>query len=79
MDHAHLNPNNRLNHFRNYYELCRKDLLIKNIKKHIKILQKDGKKEEADLYNFMPLSYTLPSEYSIFFEEFKKHNSNSDK
>ena len=30
-------------------------------------------------YNFMPLSYTLPSEYSIFFEEFKKHNSNSDK
>ena len=34
MDHTHLNATNRLNHFRNYYELCRKDLLIKNTKKY---------------------------------------------
>ena len=36
MDHTHLNASNRLNHFRNFYELCRKDLLIKNTKKYKK-------------------------------------------
>ena len=46
MDHIHLNQHNRLNHYRNYYELCRKDLLIKNIKKYKKQLEKEGKNEE---------------------------------
>ncbi|KAL4462148.1 hypothetical protein ABPG72_010464 [Tetrahymena utriculariae] len=78
MDHAHVSSNQRVNHFRNFSELCRKDLLIKNIKKYKKTLEKENKLEEAALYNFTPLTYNLPSEYSIFCEEFKKVNSMSD-
>lgn len=33
-----LQPHQKINHFRNYYELCRKDLLIRNLKKHKKNL-----------------------------------------
>ncbi|KRX04189.1 hypothetical protein PPERSA_11313 [Pseudocohnilembus persalinus] len=79
LDHCHLTNGQKLNHFRNYYELCRKDLLIKNIKKYKKQLEKEGKIEEAQQQlTFVPLTYLLPSEYSIFFEEFKKHNAQSD-
>ena len=27
-------------------------------------------------YNFFPVTYNLPAEYSIFFEEFKRNQSN---
>jgi hypothetical protein len=29
-------------------------------------------------YNFFPLTFHLPSEYPIFFEEFKRQSSNGD-
>ncbi len=29
-------------------------------------------------YQYFPLTYNLPSEYTLFFEEFKKMNSISD-
>jgi tubulin polyglutamylase TTLL9 len=54
--------------------MCRKDMLIKNLKKHKKWLkEKENKIEEANSFDFFPLSYNLPSEYSIFCEEFKKY------
>lgn len=52
--------------------------MIKNIKRHKKALEKENKLEEAKQYNFTPLTYNLPSEYSIFCEEFKKVNSLAD-
>lgn len=36
-------PQQKLNHFKNYFELCRKDLLVRNLKKHKKGLERDGK------------------------------------
>jgi hypothetical protein len=41
-DHIHLNERQRVNHFRNYYELCRKDLLIKNLKRMKRQLEREG-------------------------------------
>lgn len=46
--------------------------MIKNLKRHKKALEKEGKADEAAMYNFFPLTFHLPSEYPIFYEEFKK-------
>ena len=32
------------------------------------MLDKEGKPEESIYYSFMPLTYNLPSEYSIFLD-----------
>ncbi|CAD8087466.1 unnamed protein product [Paramecium sonneborni] len=78
MDHTHLQPNQKINHFRNHYELTRKDLMIKNLKRYKKNLEREGKQEDANNYNFYPLTFHLPSEYPIFFEEFKRQSQNGD-
>jgi len=36
-----------VNHFRNHYELTRKDLMVKNLKRHKKQLEKEGKYDDA--------------------------------
>jgi hypothetical protein len=46
-DHIHLADHQRFNHFRNYYELTRKDLLIKNLKRMKKTLEREGQLAEA--------------------------------
>lgn len=68
-----LRNNQLINHFPNHYELTRKDLMAKNIKR-FKPIQKtvvieNGQKMElrSDL---IPPTYLLPTEYSIFLEEF---------
>ncbi|CAD8194182.1 unnamed protein product [Paramecium pentaurelia] len=76
MDHIHLQQHQKINHFRNHYELTRKDLMIKNLKKQKRMLEKEGKIDEANSYNFFPLTFHLPSEYPIFNEEFKKQGDN---
>ena len=58
----HLEPHQRLNHFRNGRELCRKDLLVKNLKRMKRGLQRDGQVDQARAYDFMPLSFVLPRE-----------------
>uniref|UniRef100_A0A0K0F259 Tubulin--tyrosine ligase-like protein 9 n=1 Tax=Strongyloides venezuelensis TaxID=75913 RepID=A0A0K0F259_STRVS len=58
-------------HFRNDYELTRKDNLIKNLKKARKI------PELEKCLNFVPQSYVLPSEWHIFVEEFKKYDNDT--
>ena len=68
-----LNDNQILNHFPNWYELCRKDHLAKNIKKYKKQLIKEGK--PIDNFDFLPLTYILPGDMSIFLEEFKRNPS----
>lgn len=71
-DNGRLEPWQRLNHYRNSRELCRKDLMAKNMKKQKKILEKEGKINESLSYNFIPTTFVLPKEYSMFVEEFKK-------
>jgi len=63
----------KINHFRNNYELTRKDHLIKNLKRHKKNLERDGKFDDCQKMDFWPLTYNLPSDYCLFVEEFKKN------
>jgi tubulin polyglutamylase TTLL9 len=48
LNHFHLQPHQRVNHFRNHYELTRKDLMVKNLKRHKKQLEKEGKFDDAN-------------------------------
>ena len=72
LDKIRAYPDKKINHFRNYYEICRKDLLSKNVKRYKKTVEREGKTEEAAGYDYLPLTYNLPSEYPIFLEEFKR-------
>lgn len=72
-DHIHLQPHQKVNHFRNHYELTRKDLLVKNIKRAQRQAVRDGLQEEAQGYGrCSPTTFVLPSEYAMFVEEFKR-------
>ena len=68
-----------LNHFPNHYELTRKDLMVKNIKRFRREMEKEGnalaeKDERGDfLYmDIVPMTYILPGDYTIFVEEFRR-------
>ncbi|KAL3314883.1 putative tubulin polyglutamylase ttll1 [Cichlidogyrus casuarinus] len=68
-----------INHFPNHFELTRKDLLIKNLKRYCKDLERErsilATKDEKGNYihlDFIPTSFALPQEYSLFVESFKK-------
>ena len=65
-------PGMKVNHYRGWYELCRKDMLNKNLKKFKRGLDKQNNKEESNEYDFLPSTFQLPSEYVIFHEEFKR-------
>jgi len=71
-DHVHLESWQRVNHYRNDRELCRKDLLVKNLKRQKKQLEKEKRTREAALYDFWPTTFVLPGDYALFAEEFKR-------
>ncbi|ETV97174.1 hypothetical protein, variant 2 [Aphanomyces invadans] len=66
-----LHEHQRLNHFKNHYELTRKDLLIKNLKR----MKKQQAKTEVGVAaaDFWSLTFVLPMEYGMFLEEFKRY------
>ncbi|EGD73485.1 tubulin-tyrosine ligase [Salpingoeca rosetta] len=80
-DHGYrLNDNQILNHFPNHYELTRKDLMVKNIKRYRRDLDKEGSplaaKGRDGRYlhlDLVPDTFMLPSDYSIFVQEFRRH------
>ena len=72
-DGSNFGEHQRINHFRNHYELTRKDNLIKNLKRTQRQLVRDGLDEEAAAYDFFPGTYTLPADYGLFVEEYKTH------
>lgn len=47
--------------------------MLKNLKRRRRKLEKEGKLEEALKMNFFPVTFSVPGEYSLFSEEFKKH------
>ena len=62
-----------VNHFKNPYELTRKDLMIKNVKRKRRSLVRIGRKDEAEKYErICPSSFVLPQDYNLFVEAFKK-------
>ncbi|KAJ8298806.1 hypothetical protein KUTeg_022866 [Tegillarca granosa] len=69
-----------VNHFPNHVELTRKDLMVKNIKRYRKDLDKEGNpladKDETGRYihlDFIPQTFMLPADYNLFVEEFRKN------
>jgi len=77
-DKVHLEVHQRVNHFRNHYELTRKDLLIKNLKRLRRQLEKEGKWEEETM-NITPITFVLPMEYAMFVDEFRKSGAENPK
>lgn len=67
-----------INHFPNHYEISRKDLLVKNIKRYRRELEKEGNQiaergEAKYLYlDFIPVTFVLPADYNMFVEEYRK-------
>ncbi|ORY36702.1 tubulin-tyrosine ligase [Rhizoclosmatium globosum] len=67
-----------INHFPNNLELTKKDLMVKNIKRYRKDLEK-ALANNAPSTNFLPITFTLPGDYNLFVEEFKKNQTSTDK
>jgi len=72
-DHSFFPEHVKICHFRNHYELTRKNLMVKNLKRLKKTLEREQGKAEAARCDFFPTTFELPSEYHIFVEEFKKN------
>ena len=72
-DRIKLSDGQRINHFRNNYELTRKDHMVKNLKRMRKSLEKEGRADEAACWDFYPTTYVVPQEYGLFYEEFKRN------
>ncbi|XP_063380481.1 polyglutamylase complex subunit TTLL1-like [Cydia fagiglandana] len=82
-----LNDYQLINHFPKHYELVRKDLLVRNIKKYRKELEKEGNPlaEKCEVIqgnhkitrylhlDFIPVTYGLPSDYNLFVEEYRRY------
>ncbi|XP_072294629.1 probable tubulin polyglutamylase TTLL9 [Eucyclogobius newberryi] len=71
-DHSYMEEHVRINHFRNHYELTRKNLMVKNLKRYRKSIEREEGRMEASKCDFFPCTYTLPSEYHLFVEEYKR-------
>ncbi|CAM9533636.1 unnamed protein product, partial [Hapterophycus canaliculatus] len=71
-DQIQMDDDQRLNHFPNHYELTRKDLMVKNLKRMRKQLERNDCQAEATSYCFWTGTFVLPSEYGMFVEEFKR-------
>ena len=48
-------------------------MLVKNLKRMKRQLDKEDKKEDGKRYNFLPLSFIVPQEYGLLAEEFKRN------
>mgnify|MGYP001252126076 CR=1 FL=1 len=64
-----LGDNQVISHFPNHYELTRKDMMVKNIKRYLKERHKDG----FETLDYVPTTYLLPADYSLFVEEFRRN------
>ena len=68
-----------VNHYPNHQELTRKDLMVKNIRRYRRELERDGhpwaEKNADGSYthlDFIPTTYILPGDYNLFVEQFKR-------
>lgn len=70
-----LRTNQKVNHFPNSEELCRKDLLAKNLQRYIH--NANARQHAAilniELINFLPATYHLPNEYKFFEIDYHQH------
>lgn len=66
-----LNDMQLLNHYPNHFELTRKDLMVKNIKRYIKDMAREPSISQS--LDFVPVTYLLPADYTLFVEEFRRN------
>lgn len=59
-----MDDDQRLNHFPNHYELTRKDLMVKNLKRMRKQLERNYCEKEAMKYWYVPVVSFLPGDGS---------------
>lgn len=65
-----------INHYPNHFELTRKDLMVKNMKRYLKDEIKSKKDADINGQNFLdfvPITYLLPADYTLFVEEFRRN------
>ena len=80
-----LNDNQLVNHFPNSYELTRKDLMVKNLKRYRKELERvhaervvtEGASSSTVALgersmDYLPTTFILPADYSLLAEEFRR-------
>ncbi|KAL5233395.1 hypothetical protein ACI65C_000805 [Semiaphis heraclei] len=73
-----------INHFPTHYELSRKDLFIRNIRRYRRELLKNGNPiakcvRGTFLYlDFIPTTYVLPEDYHLFLEEHRRNPASDD-
>uniref|UniRef100_G3R867 Tubulin--tyrosine ligase-like protein 9 n=1 Tax=Gorilla gorilla gorilla TaxID=9595 RepID=G3R867_GORGO len=72
-DHTYMDEHVRISHFRNHYELTRKNYMVKNLKRFRKQLEHEAGKLEAAKCDFFPKTFEMPCEYHLFVEEFRKN------
>lgn len=78
-----MHDNQMINHFPNHYELSRKDMLVKNIKRYRRELEREGSPLAKRLdgkyvyLDFIPVTFVLPADYNLFVEEYRKVGSSS--
>ncbi|XP_050999432.1 probable tubulin polyglutamylase TTLL9 [Acomys russatus] len=72
-DHTYMGEHVRISHFRNNYELTRKNYMVKNLKRFRKQLERESGKVEAAKCDFFPKTFEMPCEYHLFVEEFRKN------
>ncbi|KAL6764428.1 putative tubulin polyglutamylase TTLL1-like protein [Haematococcus lacustris] len=65
-------PGQLINHFPNHYELTRKDLMVKNLKRFQKLARREGGAQAAEDLDIIPATFVLPQDYALFVEEFKR-------
>lgn len=72
-------PRRLINHFPNHLELTRKDLMVKNIKRFRKEMEKENNPvaERDEQGNFIyldivPMTFNLPQDYTIFCDEYRR-------
>jgi len=68
-----LNDMQLINHYPNHFELTRKDLMVKNYKRYIKDIIKEDKNSSSLQLDFVPITYLLPADYTLFVEEFRRN------
>ncbi|XP_052231868.1 probable tubulin polyglutamylase TTLL9 isoform X3 [Dreissena polymorpha] len=71
-DSMFLQEHQKILHFRNHYELTRKNLMVKNLKRLRKQTEREQGKKEAESFDFFPTTYELPT------PDYEKHGWTDD-
>ncbi|XP_047111879.1 probable tubulin polyglutamylase TTLL9 [Schistocerca piceifrons] len=73
LDPVRRDDGRRVCHFRNHYELTRKNLLSRNLSRLRRRYVREGGEEKASLCDIMPLTFELPGDYKMFTEHHRKN------